>query len=135
VEQSKKKHPNEGLDLDKYDYRNMKGSMYNEYIDYVDGTISDPDDPNGRRVGGLDGEKQYVFEVYNVRPRTKKLYPQSKVDNTRVGDGFDLFSDRPVMVTKTFLKHARLQNTMLYANIGGANNNPIYYYLLQKPTH
>ncbi len=129
-----KKHLNEGIDLSGFDYSAMRGQMYENYLQLVEGKIVDEDDPRQIRAGGLNGHQKYVFEVWNVKPKTKRLYPKSQIDTTKVPDGFELVSNKPYMVTTTFLKDAIGLNAALYANIGGANNNPIYYYLLQKPT-
>ena len=131
-----KKHLNEGIvGLEKFDYNNMTGKMYKEYIDLVQGKIilDEDGEETGRRGNGLP-DKQYSFDVYNVRPKTKRLYPKSTIDNTRVPDGFTIFQSKPVSVgTKVFLRHALALNESLYSNIGGANNNPILYYVLQQP--
>lgn len=131
---TKKKHLNEGLDLGQFDYGNMQGAMYDKYIDYVQGKIIDEDDPHERRSGGLNANKQYVFEVYNVRPLQKRLVPKSLTDKTMIPNGFELRESKPRQVTTTYLKDALLLNTALYAKIAGDNNNPIFYYVLQKPT-
>ena len=128
-----KPHLNEGIGLERFNYDNMTGKQFAEYLDLVQGKVMDEEDPLQRRGGGLP-DKKYVFEVYNVRPKMKRLYPQSRVDNTKVPDGFTLFQSKPTSITTTFLRYALLQNESLYSQIGGANNNPIYYYLLQIPT-
>lgn len=129
-----KKHLNEGLGLEVFDYQNMKGEMYKKYVDLVYGKVQDPDDPNERRAGGLNTNKMYVFDVYHVTPREKRLYPKSNSDRTMIADGFELMKDKPVMTgTKTTLKYALELNSMLYAKIAGSNNNPIQYFLLQQP--
>lgn len=130
---TKKKHLNEGLGLEQFDYEAMQGAMYDKYLDLVQGKVIDEDDPKQRRSGGLNANKQYVFEVYNVRPLQKRLVPKSLTDKTMIPNGFELRESKPRQVTTTYLKDALLLNTALYAKIAGDNNNPIFYYILQKP--
>lgn len=130
-----KKHLNEGIGLEAIDYNNMRGDMYEKYLQIVQGKVIDEDDPLQRRHGAaISAHKKYVFEVYDVKPIKKRLFPKSQIDTTVIPDGFELKSNKPYQTTTTFLKDALLLNECLYANIGGNNNNPIYYYLLQKPT-
>ncbi|MCD6012890.1 MAG: hypothetical protein K0Q79_2752 [Flavipsychrobacter sp.] len=128
-----KKHLNEGLGLEQFNYAEMKGEMYNKYLDLVEGKVIDPDDPHQRRAGGLNANKQYVFEMWNVKPIEKRLFPKSRVDNTMVPNGFELRENKPRTVTTTYLKDVLLLNRALYAKIAGDNNNPIFYYVLQIP--
>lgn len=130
---TKPKHLNEGLGLERFDPSAMRGEKYYEYLDLVEGKVIDRDDPNQRRAGGLNANKQYVFEVYNVTPQEKRLFPRSTTDKTMIPDGFELRENKPRQVTTTFLKDALILNNCLYAKIAGNNNNPIFYYILQNP--
>ena len=130
----KKKHLNEGLGLEQFDYSNgLRGEEYEKYLQIVEGKVIDPNDPKQRRAGGINAHKKYVFEVYNVTPKKVRLFPRSLTDLTMIEDGFELKISKPVSITTTFLKDALALNTSLYSAIGGYNNNPIFYYLLQIP--
>lgn len=130
---TKKKHLNEGLGLEAFSPDNMRGKNYYDYLDLVEGKVMDADDPMQRRGGGMNMNKQYVFEVYNVKPFEKRLFPRSTTDKTMIPDGFELRESKPKTITTTFLKDAILLNGALYAKIAGDNNNPILYYMLQSP--
>jgi hypothetical protein len=131
---AEKVHPNEGLGLEAIDYKAMRGAMYRKYLDIVEGKLTDPDNILSPRSGGLNGNKKYIFEVYNVEPHQRALYP-GVPNSPRVADGFELRKDKPVQVVTTFLKDALLLNAQLYAKIAPGAELQILYYLLQKPTN
>ena len=131
-----KKHLNEGIGLDEfnYSYDTMQGDNYSRYLDIVEGKQVNPKDYRSKREGGINAHKKYVFECYDVRPIMEEVYPGMK-DSPRKCTGFTLVNNKPKVVTTTFLKDALLLNTALTSFIGGGGNNPvILYYLLQKPT-
>ena len=130
---TKKKHLNEGFGLEAFNPDSMRGDNYYKYLDLVEGKVVNEDDPLQRRSDSMNVNKQYVFEVYNVKPFEKRLFPRSTSDKTMIADGFDLRESKPKAITTTYLKDAILLNTALYAKIGGDNNNPIFYYMLQSP--
>ncbi len=128
-----KQHLNEGLGLEQFDYSDgLRDEAYNAYLDIVEGKKINPKDFRSKRSGGLNGQKKYVFEEYNVRPIFEEVYPGMK-DTPKVCVGFKMVTTKPLKTTTTFLKDAILLNRALDAMIGGANNNPIFYYLLQIP--
>ncbi len=131
-----KKHPNEGIGLDtfNYSYDTMREENYNTYLDIVEGKQLNPKDYRSPRTGGLNAHKKYVFECYDVRPIMEEVYPGMK-DSPRKCVGFNLVNSKPKVTTTTFLKDVLLLNQSLTSFIGGGGNNPvILYYLLQKPT-
>jgi hypothetical protein len=137
-----KKHLNEGISLEQFDYTKMVGKPFNDYIDLVEGTIIDEDDPLERRGGGLDQTKNYMFEVYKVSPEWKKLYPKSQKDDTMVLKGFKLLNSAPIKTSNTTLRSALMLNSQLaskqtggqYPGTTGNVGVTYEYYLLQKPT-
>lgn len=129
-------HPNDGIDLSEYDYKNMVGKPYERYRDMVEGPVLNENDPNQRRGGGLNVQKKYLFDVYKVVPVYQRLFPLSKIDTTQILSGFKLVSDTPMKSTTTFLRMALQFNEQLdsHQTSGPGGATVTYtYYLLQQP--
>ena len=128
-------HPNEGIKLDGFDYENLKGSKFHEYLTLVQGELTDPDDKTSPRQGGLDVTKKYRFGVYDVQPRYKRLFPGSKVDNTEYLDGITLVRSQPKKSVLTTLRNALLLNGQLVSKqvTGDGGSAPVYQYYLLEP--
>ena len=137
AKQEKRVHLNEGIDLSGFDYRQMSGECFKRYNDLVLGAVEDEDAPRIVRSGGLDMRRKYMFDVYRVQPRYRRLYPKSALDTTEVLDGFELVKDAPLRSTCTFLRHVVQLNGQLDSKQrAGDTAQPVYYeyYLLQPAT-
>ena len=128
-------HLNDGIDLSEFNYKEMRGDMFNKYIDLTEGRVLDEEDPHERRGGGLDRSAKYKFDVYKVEAVYARLYPKSQVDLTKILKGFTLVKDAPIRETICELKDAIELNMQLKGKHATGNQRaPQYeYYLLQQP--
>lgn len=122
-----------GLGLEKFDYKNLKGKSFKEYVELVgDRSYVTVDEETGKEipvVGQLKQDAEYDFEQYRAKPVFKMRF--AGVPNTPMDfNGIELVKDAPEHTTRISVGTALELNSQILNGHSRAGHGR--YYLLAK---
>jgi len=128
----KESSPNDELDLSEFNYREMKGEVFEKYAKLVgDRSIKNLDDDGNQipLLGSLPMDKEFDFVLLKAKPITKPRFagiPDSPIDCIGI-QALDLV---PLHVTRTSIRHAVEFNAQIM-NAHSRAGHGKYYFLKQ----
>jgi hypothetical protein len=125
--------PNASLQLDKFDYKNLKGAKFKEYVELVgDRSFTTIDVETGQEipvVGQLKQNDMYDFQLFRMVPIMKDRFPGVK-DTPRDFIGLTMKNDTPEHTTRITVAQATEYNAQILNAHSRAGHGK--YYLLKK---
>jgi predicted transcriptional regulator len=128
-----KKGPNEALDLTKFDYKNLTGKKFKEYVELVgDRSLIQIDEETGAEShvpGSLKQDDSYDFELYPVEVVMKQRFPGVQGSPSDF-NGVKIKNATPEHTTRIPIRHALEYNAQILNAHSRAGHGK--YYLLKK---
>lgn len=119
------------VQLAQFNYNALFDKSYTDYLDIVEGPLTEPENPNSRRKPILDLNQRYDFVVWKAEGIKKQVYPGMKDSPTKVA-GVKLVSNIPIIPkTRMTLRQALDLNGQI---CNGTLHIPARYHLIiQEP--